>query len=111
MLCAKMMEKMRFAPGERDLLILRHEFEAQYKDRTAQVTSLMVDFGIPNGATSMARTVGLPAAIGVRMILEGKIASRGVIIPVDPSIYEPILAELETLGIRFEESWSFKAKA
>jgi saccharopine dehydrogenase-like NADP-dependent oxidoreductase len=111
MLCAKMMEKMRFAPGERDLLILRHEFEAEYSDRRAQVTSLMVDFGIPNGATSMARTVGLPAAIGVRMILEGKIKKTGVLVPVVPEIYEPILAELETLGIRFEETWSFGAKA
>jgi len=105
MLCTRMMEKMRFDPSERDLLILRHEFEAQYPDRRARITSIMIDFGIPNGATSMARTVGLPAAIGVRMILEGKIRSPGVLIPVEPAIYEPILDELETLGIRFEEKW------
>ncbi len=106
MLCAKMMEKMQFTPGERDLLILRHEFEAKYSDYKTAITSIMVDFGIPNGATSMARTVGLPAAIGVRMILEGKIRQRGVVIPISADIYEPILKELETLGIHFSETWS-----
>jgi saccharopine dehydrogenase-like NADP-dependent oxidoreductase len=105
MLCAAMMEKMQFAPGERDLLILRHEFEASYADRKARIISLMVDFGIPNGATSMARTVGLPAAIGVRMIMEGKIGQRGVVTPIAAEIYEPILSELETMGIRFTETW------
>jgi len=106
MLCAKMMEKMQFAPGERDLLILRHEFEAKYSDHKTAITSIMVDFGIPNGATSMARTVGLPAAIGVRMIMEGKIRQRGVVIPISADIYEPILKELESLGIHFTETWS-----
>jgi saccharopine dehydrogenase-like NADP-dependent oxidoreductase len=106
MLCAAMMEKMQFAAGERDLLILRHEFEAKYADRKAAVISLMVDFGIPNGATSMARTVGLPAAIGVRMILEGKVRQRGVVIPIYPEIYEPVREELEALGIHFTETWS-----
>ena len=65
----------------------------------------MVDFGIPNGDTSMARTVGLPAAIGVKLILTGKIALTGVQIPVVPEIYEPVLAELEAQGIRFVEAW------
>ncbi|MGB5163237.1 MAG: saccharopine dehydrogenase C-terminal domain-containing protein, partial [Thermoanaerobaculia bacterium] len=54
--------------------------------------------------SSMARTVSLPAAIGARMILEGKITIRGVQIPILPDIYVPILDELETLGIGFEET-------
>ena len=37
-----------------------------------KLTSTMIDYGIPDGDSSMSRTVGLPAAIGVRMILEGK---------------------------------------
>jgi hypothetical protein len=63
----------------------------------------MVDFGIPNGDTSMARTVSLPAAIATRMILAGRISRRGVLAPVDPEIYTPVLEELETLGIACKE--------
>ena len=110
-LCARMLDKMQYAPGERDMLILRHEFEAQYPDRAEKITSIMVDFGIPHGYTSMARTVGLPAAIAVRMILEDKINLTGVVAPVMPEIYEPVLDELEALGIRFVEKWSALEKA
>jgi len=102
-LTATMLAKMSFAPGERDLLILQHQFLAEYPGRKERITSTMIDFGIPHGDSSMNRTVGLPAAIGVRLILEGKIKSRGVLVPVTPEIYEPALAELERLGIRFTE--------
>ncbi|MEA3239256.1 MAG: saccharopine dehydrogenase C-terminal domain-containing protein [Candidatus Bipolaricaulota bacterium] len=51
----------------------------------------------------MSRTVGLPAAIATRLILEGKINLTGVQVPVMPQIYEPVLAELESMGIKFTE--------
>ena len=104
-LTARMLEMMRFAPGERDLLVLKHEFRAAFGDRTARITSTLVDFGIPGGDSSMSRTVGLPAAIGVKLILQGKVSRTGVQTPVVPEIYAPVLAELEELGIRFEERW------
>lgn len=105
-LTARMLEKMQYRPGERDMLVLRHEFLAEYADRQERVTSTMVDFGIPNGYTSMARTVGLPAAIAVALILHGQITQTGVQVPVVPEIYEPVLAELEVQGIHFVETWT-----
>jgi saccharopine dehydrogenase-like NADP-dependent oxidoreductase len=104
-LTARMLELMRYAPGERDLLVLKHEFRAAYADHSAQVTSTMVDFGVPGGDSSMSRTVGLPAAVGVKLILQGKVRQTGVQTPVVPDIYGPVLAELEELGIRSEERW------
>jgi saccharopine dehydrogenase-like NADP-dependent oxidoreductase len=104
-LTARMLELMSYAPGERDLLVLKHEFRARYADSAQQISSTMVDFGIPGGDSSMARTVGLPAAIGAKLILHDKISRTGVLTPVVPEIYEPVLAELEELGIRFEERW------
>jgi saccharopine dehydrogenase-like NADP-dependent oxidoreductase len=104
-LTARMLELMSYAPGERDMLVLKHEFRAEYRDRTARITSTMVDFGIPGGDSSMSRTVGLPAAIGVKLILQGKVSRTGVQTPVTPEIYEPVLAELEQLGIRSDERW------
>ena len=52
----------------------------------------------------MARTVGFPTAIGARLILDGAIADKGVQIPITPAIYEPVLDELEALGIAFSET-------
>ena len=101
---ATTLAKMAYAPNERDLLILQHRFVAEYADHMERITSTMIDFGIPGGDSSMNRTVGLPAAVGVRLILEGKVTSRGVLVPVLPEIYEPALVELQRLGIRFTET-------
>ena len=103
-LTARMLEKMQYQEGERDMLILQHEFIAEYPDHADKITSTMIDFGIPHGDTSMSRTVGLPAAIGVKLILQGKINLTGVHTPVVPEIYEPVLKELEELGIHFSET-------
>jgi saccharopine dehydrogenase (NADP+, L-glutamate forming)/spermidine synthase len=101
---ALMLEKLQYEPGERDMIILEHTFEASYPDgKKEKITSTLVDFGIPDGDSSMSRTVGLPAAIGTKLILEGKIQELGVHIPVIPSIYIPILEELKGMGIAFTE--------
>ena len=104
-LTARMLEKMQYEEGERDMLVLQHEFLAEYPGRKEKITSTMIDFGIPHGDTSMSRTVGLPAAISVKLILQGKINLTGVHTPVVPEIYEPVLEELEQLGIHFTEKW------
>jgi hypothetical protein len=103
-LTARMLEKMSYADGERDMLVLQHTFIATYPDRKERITSTMVDFGIPGGDSSMNRTVGLPAAVGARFILEGTFTTPGVIVPVMPEFYEPALEELQRLGISFSET-------
>jgi saccharopine dehydrogenase-like NADP-dependent oxidoreductase len=103
-LTARMLDKMSYNEGERDMLVLQHTFIAAYPDRKERITSTMVDFGIPGGDSSMNRTVGLPAAVGARFILEGRFTKPGVIVPVMPELYEPALAELERLGIHFSET-------
>jgi len=105
-LSAKMIEKLQYGEGERDMIILQHEFIASYpgkKKKKEKIISTLVDFGIPHGDSSMARTVGLPAAISTRLILHGKINQRGVHIPVIPEIYRPVLEELKELGVAFKE--------
>lgn len=102
-LCHQWEKNLQYSPGERDMLIMVHEFEYELPEGKEKHISTMVDLGIKDGPTSMSRTVGLPAAIAVRMILEGEITDKGVQIPVNKHIYEPILKELEELNIRFTE--------
>jgi saccharopine dehydrogenase-like NADP-dependent oxidoreductase len=65
----------------------------------------MLDSGTPATNTSIARTVALPAAIAVKLILEKKIEVTGVLRPVIPQIYNPVLNELKTLGIEMKEEY------
>jgi len=100
----RMLSKMVYQPGERDMIVMQHEFVAEYPDRKESITATMIDYGIPYGDTSMARTVGLPAAIATRMILHGEFDGlTGVHVPVIPEIYEPVLAELAEMGIALHE--------
>ncbi len=103
-LTALMVERLRYEAGERDMIILQHAFEVEtWEGRRERTTSTLIDYGVPHGDSSMSRTVGLPAAIAARLIVEGRIQMTGVQIPVFPEIYDPILDELAALGIRFEE--------
>jgi saccharopine dehydrogenase (NADP+, L-glutamate forming)/spermidine synthase len=101
---ALMQERLQYGERERDMIILKHSFDISYPDGDKEnITSTLVDFGIPGGDSSMARTVGLPAAIGTKLILEGRIDQTGVHIPVRKEIYIPILQELKEMEIEFKE--------
>jgi saccharopine dehydrogenase (NADP+, L-glutamate forming)/spermidine synthase len=98
------LDKMSLGDGERDMIVMHHEFIAEFpKGKKEYITSTLVDYGIPGEDSSVARTVSLPAAIAVKMILDGKITDKGVHIPVSPGIYNPILDELEAYNVVFKE--------
>jgi saccharopine dehydrogenase-like NADP-dependent oxidoreductase len=98
------LKKMSMDSGDRDMVIMLHEFVAEYPDKKEYITSTLVDYGIPNGDTSVARTVGIPCAIAVKMVVLGKIDLKGVHIPTKSQIYNPILDELEEHNIKFAEN-------
>lgn len=100
-LVSRMEERMRYGPGERDMLALRHDVDwTDAQGQPRRVRASMTEFGDPDGDSAMARTVGLPSAFAVRRILDGTIPDIGVRIPTSKSIYEPILADLQAAGIR-----------
>jgi hypothetical protein len=90
------------------MIVLHHDFLAEFPrdNKKEKITSTLIDFGIHGGDSSMARTVSLPAAIASKLILEGQIKETGVHIPVVPTIYEPVLDELETMDIVCKEKSS-----
>jgi saccharopine dehydrogenase (NADP+, L-glutamate forming) len=107
-----MIEKMWLENNERDMIVMQHLFLASHSDGKKEViSSRMLDFGSPATNTSIARTVALPAAMAVKMILTGKITINGVYRPVLPEIYNPILDELEVNGIRMDEVYGLPVDA
>jgi saccharopine dehydrogenase (NADP+, L-glutamate forming) len=102
----RMINKMQMSVKERDMVLLQHIVLASYPDGLREVLkSSMLDFGSPSTNTSISRTVALPAAIAVKMILEKKIDVKGVHRPVIPQIYNPVLDELKTLGVEMNEEF------
>lgn len=88
---------------DKDLVVMQHNIDFELNGQSSTIHSNLVLKGETNVRTAMAKTVGLPLAIGCKLIIENKIQSRGVLIPVSKEIYEPVLEELEGYGIVFNE--------
>jgi len=101
-----MMGKMILKEDERDMIILKHIFLARHKDGSKEIiSSQMIDYGSPSTDTSISRTVALPAAVAVKLILEGRISIKGVYRPIRKEIYVPVLSRLEKMGIKTVEEY------
>ena len=72
--------------------------------RKTQIDSKMVILGDDQTFTAMSKTVGLPVAIATLQILNGKIKTPGVQLPITKEVYNPILKELEDYGVIFNET-------
>jgi saccharopine dehydrogenase-like NADP-dependent oxidoreductase len=96
-------KKWAIQAEDRDMIVMWHKFDFLEKGLERQIQSHMVVIGDDSANTGMSKTVGLPLGIAAKMVLTGEIQETGVHIPVIPSIYNPILNELERLGMSFVE--------
>jgi saccharopine dehydrogenase-like NADP-dependent oxidoreductase len=97
-------DKWKLAPQDKDMIVMQHLFEYELQNKKYCLTSSLVVKGDTVEATAMSKTVGLPLAMGAKLFLQGKVKLTGVQVPIMPEVYEPILQELETMGITFVES-------
>lgn len=81
---------------------MQHEVEYLLNGQKKRHLSTLVAYGENSSNTAMAQLVGLPLAIGVKHILLGNITTKGVVIPIEPEVYEPVMAELKELGVGFD---------
>jgi saccharopine dehydrogenase (NADP+, L-glutamate forming) len=104
--CALFEEKMIYAHGEKDMIVMRHQFDVEYEEgRRERIISTLIDYGLqPEGGTSMSRTVALPVAIAVRAVLEKRLTLTGIVRPVVPEAYNLILEEMEKENVKFVET-------
>jgi saccharopine dehydrogenase-like NADP-dependent oxidoreductase len=97
-------EKWKLQEHDKDMIVMQHQIT--YKTAKAaikHITSSLVVTGDDPIHTAMAKTVGVPLAIASKLILQNKITVRGVVIPTTKEIYDPVLKELESFGVKFEE--------
>ena len=90
-------------PNDKDMIVMYHKFGFEINGEKRQIDSKMVCLGDDQTYTSMAKTVGLPVAIATLLILNGKITTPGVQLPIRKEVYLPILSELEQFGVVFNE--------
>ncbi|CAG8980138.1 hypothetical protein HYALB_00011671 [Hymenoscyphus albidus] len=98
-------ERLKFEPGERDLVFLHHKFQIEHKDGQREVrTFTLAEYGDPKGYSAMARLVGVPCGVATLQVLDGKISKRGVFAPTTEDIAKPLRDTLEEHGIKMKET-------
>ncbi|KAI2888030.1 hypothetical protein CBS76997_10758 [Aspergillus niger] len=108
-LCAVLEQRMAYEPGERDMIILQHAFDIECADGSKEKrTSTLVEYGeptAPGSRSAMAKLVGLPCAVGVLAVLEGRISQKGMVAPWTAVEIARLLREelSERFGIELEE--------
>jgi saccharopine dehydrogenase-like NADP-dependent oxidoreductase len=90
-------------PDDKDMIVMYHKFGYEINGEKKQIDSKMVCIGDDQTYTAMAKTVGLPVAMATLLILNGKITTPGVQLPINKEVYLPILKELEEYGVVFNE--------
>lgn len=97
---------LRYAPNERDLVLLHHEIVAcDPRSGAEQVhTSTLTAYG-DTRASAMARTVGLPVAFAAQRVLDGAVRATGVCGPTaDEAVWKGVLEGLESRGLGIREN-------
>lgn len=96
-------KKWKLQPNDKDLVVMWHRFRYEQSGQQKNIEASLVAKGEDAVNTAMARTVGLPLGIAARLLIQGKVRQRGVVIPTAPEFYVPILSELASLGIELTE--------
>lgn len=96
--------KLKMEPADKDMIVMLHEFEYELNGENKSLKSCLVVKGEDSLRTAMAKTVGLPLGIAAGLILNDTIKLKGLHIPTAKEIYDPVLKELETAGIKFAET-------
>ncbi len=92
-------KKWSLAPHDKDFIVMIHRFIYELNGQRKTIQSSLAVTGEDSVQTAMAKTVGLPLGIAARLLMQGKLSARGVVIPTLKEIYEPVLKELDELGI------------
>ncbi len=98
-----LMDSWKLSEHDKDMIVMYHKFGFELNGVKKQIESNMVVIGEDQTYTAMAKTVGLPVAMATLAILNGRIKSPGVQLPISKEVYDPILKELKNYGIIFNE--------
>jgi saccharopine dehydrogenase-like NADP-dependent oxidoreductase len=98
-----LLDKWKLREDDKDMIVMQHEFEYELEGEKRLLTSTLVLRGEDSIDTAMAKLVGLPLGIFVKLVMQKKINSKGVQIPVMEEVYEPVLEELQDFGVIFRE--------
>ena len=97
-------EKWKLQDSDKDEVVMIHKITYKQNHHTFCHYSTLQVFGEGGAHTSMAKTVGLPLALGAQAILKGQVLERGCLMPFNTTWGAMILEQLKDFDIVFDET-------
>ena len=102
--CDLLEKRLHYGDNERDMVLMHHDIHASFDDGSAEIHLCNLQLFGDENTTAMCKTVGYTAAIGAKLILDGDIASKGLLLPTTRDVYIPALDLLKKECVIFEDS-------
>jgi hypothetical protein len=94
--------KLSLQAHEKDCIVMRHVLEYTSKNYQHKFTATLIAQGEDEKNSALAKAIGLTTGAAAKAVLMGNIKGlKGIHTPVKPEIYDPILNELDDLGVAF----------
>ena len=97
-------KKLALKEGDKDMIVMLHEVDYELEGNNFCARASLIVKGEDHIHTAMAKTVGLPLGIAASLLLQGQLPVKGLRIPVNREIYDPIMKALTSRAISFLES-------
>ena len=86
---------------DKDCILMKHEIRYSNKSGNHKLTATLKAFGENKKDAALSKAIGLTTGAAAKACLLGDIQLKGVHTPVAKAIYEPLLSELDDLGLAF----------
>ena len=94
-------KKFSMKAHDKDSILMRHELEYYCNNYYHKITATLIAQGEDARNSALAKGIGLTTGAAAKAVLVGNIKLKGLHTPVKKEIYDPILNELDDLGVAF----------
>ncbi len=95
--CDLLEQNLQYKDNERDMVIMHCDINANFHGGRSEKHSCSMQLFGDGNMTAMCKTVGYTTAIGTKLILDGRIDSKGLLLPLRKEVHIRSLDLLNTV--------------
>lgn len=100
-LLALLQQKVAMKADDKDSIVMQHHLAYELRGEYFEMEASLVFDGESEKKSALAQIIGYACGAAAKAVMLGTVKVKGLHIPIIREIYDPILNELEELGIAF----------
>lgn len=94
-------KKLSMTAADRDCIIMRHELDYTWRNDRYNFRATLIASGEGDTNSAIAKAIGLTTGAAAKNCMLGNIRIKGLHTPARKELYDPMLNELDDLGVTF----------